>query len=456
MPRDIETTGLTRAVADHVAGLRSEDLPADAVAAAKRLMLDTLGVARAGSDAAGVAESRALMLAQGGAGESLVWTHGDRLPAMAAAFVNGVAAAALDYDSLHEAGVVHADIVVLPAALALAEREHATGRELLAALVVGNDLACRLGMSMRENRGWFLSSLHGVFGAAAAAARILHLDAAATCNALGIALSRTGGTQQPAMERSLTKRMQTAFAAREGLFAALLAEQGITGPQEAFEGRCGLYGLYEEGDQTVVLAELGRRFENVNTSIKKYPSCACNYAAIVATLDLVTRHDIVPSDVAETVVVISPYMDRLVGRPFDPGITPQIAGQFSVQYSIASILLRRRLGVPEIRDDAVCDPAVAALIPHIKVVVDEANSGTFAPVRLAIRMKDGRQFQRQVDEIPGTPENPMTEAELLEKFHACTALGVAPMTEAASVELARRIAALEESDDVSTLFDGIT
>ena len=188
--------GLTTKIAEHFQAVNYEAVPPQAIRATKHLLFDTLVVAIAGRDEAAVVEGRDVILANGGTEESRLWGSQVRVPAMSAAFVNGVAAAALDFDSVHEAGTVHSDIVVAPAVLALAEARGSSGKEVLTALALGDDLASRLGMSTREHSGWFYTSLHGGFAAAAASAKLIGLNAEGIRNAIGIMLSRTGGSQR--------------------------------------------------------------------------------------------------------------------------------------------------------------------------------------------------------------------------------------------------------------------
>ena len=320
-------------LAGHVISTRREDIPDAAVQSSKRLALDTLAVAWAGSAAPGVGEARALLVDEGGKPESTVWAYGGKLPARAAAFINSTSAAALDYDGMRatERGSVHSDSVVLPAALAMAEREHASGRDFLAALVLGNDVVTRLGAaSQLPHKGWYHTSIFGIYGAVAAAARLLRLDQEKTQHAFGIALSQTAATQLPSISYSLTKRFSSSFAAHAGVFSALLAARGITAPREAFEGKFGFYDLYQAGDPAALFADLGRSYPHVETAIKKYPSCACNHTAIEAALHIVRDNDLAPADATAVEVTISPYVDRLVGAPF--------AGDSAVQCAVFGCL----------------------------------------------------------------------------------------------------------------------
>lgn len=444
-------------LAQHVVATRLEDIPAAAVDSSKRLALDTLAVAWAGASAPGVREACELLAEEGGRAESSVWAFGGRLPARAAAFINSTSAAALDYDGMRatERGSVHADSVVLPAALAVAERAHASGRDFLAALVLGNDVVTRLGAaSQLPHRGWYHTSIYGIFGAAAAAARLLRLDATATRHAFGIALSQTAATQLPSMSFSLAKRFSSAFAAHAGVFSALLAARGITAPGEAFEGKFGFYNLYQAGDPVALFADLGRSYPHVETAIKKYPSCACNHTAIEAALALVREHDLAPSDVTAAEVVISPYVHRLVGAPFDPGADPQVAAQFSVQYSIACAILRRRLSVADIQNEAVLEPAIGALARSIRVSVDEARGNSRgATVRFMSRRHGA--LEKRVEHIPGSPAAPIDAADLQQKFRDCTEAGACALGPARAALLAARMGEVETVTDMARCFDGI-
>jgi len=227
---------LSHQLAKHAVTIPYEAIPKPALESAKLFMLDTLAVAWAGSDAPGVREALALLVDEGGRADATVWSGGERLPAMAAAFANSMAASALDYDSIGRTASMHVNIAVLPAALAVAERERASGQDFLAALTIGADLMYRIGKAAKKpNRGFHYTGAFGGFGAAASAARLLRLDATSAGHALGIAFMQASGTQQANIDPSLSKRMLSAFAARAGVNAALLAQRGITAPKEVFE-----------------------------------------------------------------------------------------------------------------------------------------------------------------------------------------------------------------------------
>ena len=457
MNRAARVVTVSGRLAGHVISTRREDIPDAAVQSSKRLALDTLAVAWAGSAAPGVGEARALLVDEGGKPESTVWAYGGKLPARAAAFINSTSAAALDYDGMRatERGSVHSDSVVLPAALAMAEREHASGRDFLAALVLGNDVVTRLGAaSQLPHKGWYHTSIFGIYGAVAAAARLLRLDQEKTQHAFGIALSQTAATQLPSISYSLTKRFSSSFAAHAGVFSALLAARGITAPREAFEGKFGFYDLYQAGDPAALFADLGRSYPHVETAIKKYPSCACNHTAIEAALHIVRDNDLAPADATAVEVTISPYVDRLVGAPFAPGADPQVTAQFSVQYSVACAILRRRLTVADIQDEAVLGEEIGKLARSVKVVVDEAR-GNSRGATVRIRSRKHGLLERHVEHIPGSPASPLTAADLQNKFRECSAAGVSALGKERGDLLYARINDIENVADMAHCFDGI-
>ena len=337
-----------------------------------------------------------------------------------------------------ERGSVHSDRVVLPAAL-----------------VLGNDVVTRLGAaSQLPHKGWYHTSIFGIYGAVAAAARLLKLDQDATQHAFGIALSQTAATQLPNISHSLTKRFSSSFAAHAGVFSALLAARGITAPREAFEGKFGFYDLYQPGDAAALFTDLGRSYPHVETAIKKYPSCACNHTAIEAALHIVRGNDLASADITAVEVTISPYVHRLVGAPFAPGADPQVTAQFSVQYSVACAILLRRLTVADIQDDVVLGTEIGKLARSVKVIVDEARGNSRGAT---VRIKSRRHglLEHHAEHIPGSPGAPLSAADLQNKFRECSASGVSPLGAERGELLYARVNDIESVADMAHCFDGI-
>jgi 2-methylcitrate dehydratase PrpD len=444
-------------LAAHMAKTGFQDLPADAVRAAKEVMLDTLAVAWAATDLPGSRPLHDLAVREGGAKDATLFAYGERVPAAAAALVNGTYAAALDYDCLHEASVMHCDAVILPAALAVAEREAVSGEDFLCAVTLGNDLACRLGLSHRENpAGWFASSVYGCIAAAAVAAKLLKLDARGIRNAMGIAFSNAAGTRQPIAERSFTKRMQTAFAAQTGVQAALLAQAGVNGPAAFLEGEAGVWKLYGKGDVNAVLDGLGKKYLNAEISLKKFPSCAGNHCAIEGASRIVHQNGLKPADIKHARLTVTPFIEKITGQPFNPGSDPQVDAQFNLYYSVASVLLRGHLKIEDIQPPAIFDPAVKPMIDRIEMVVDRSLNTKLSPVTVEIATQDGRTFREHVPYLPGTPETPLSADEVQEKFTSCTGLGVDPLEADRARLLMDRVRGIESVRDMRAFFDGIS
>ena len=348
---------------------------------------------------------------------------------------------------------MHADIVVVPAVLAVAEQNALSGKEFLAAYVAGDEILVRLGLAIQTHPGWFYTSVLGVFAAAAAAGRAMRLDMDGIRSAMGVALSRAAGTQQALVERAQTKRLQSAFAARDGVDAALLAQCGVSAPADMFDGQCGFESLYAKLDHAILLDGLGSDYRFPTLTLKKHASCFCNHAAIEATLDLVARHKLSASDVADASVSISPFMARLVGAPFAPGDAPQVSAQFSVQYSIASTLLRGRFTVDDIQPAAVADEKVGALARRVRVVIDPSNTGKFVPATVSVKTKSGAQFEATASELPGTPAHPMTDTEHRAKVLACLTSGARPMKASQAAKLIEKVDRLESLASMRDLWD---
>ena len=440
-------------LAEWVDQVSYQDLDATTISYAKRFLLDALAVAWAGSRAIGTDSVHAWMTAQGGKPESRVWLSQEYMPATSAAFVNGIYAAALDFDSVHDRATSHPDIVILPALFALSDRQPMHGRDFLAAYVAGAEMHVRLCMGITNNPGWFMTSALGVFASAATAARVLGLGVEGIHTAMGIALSRAAGTQQSLVEGALVKRLQSAFAARDGVEAALLAQCGVTAPKQMFEGERGFNNLYQPLNQARTLSGLGKDFLLQTLTLKNYPSCFCNHAAIVATERLVAEHKLSSASVATCVVRITPYMNRLVGAQFAYGDSPQVAAQFSVQYSVASVLLRGAFRLQDIDTDAVLDPAVMTMVKKIKIEIDETEVGKFTPATVLIETTGGQRLSSTVEAIPGTPEAPLSDTQVRAKAFACFTSGPYAMSAQRAEKFVAQIDSIDQFENMQMFWD---
>jgi 2-methylcitrate dehydratase PrpD len=422
---------IAQELAQRIAALRTEDLPAAAVHWAKVGILDTVGVTLAGSRDPS-ARIVAGVLAAGG-GTSLVFGSTERLCALDATLVNGTAAHALDFDDCSNTLGGHPSAPILPALFALADEGGANGSEFIAAYVAGFETECKLSLGVnfyQYTHGWHPTATLGVFGAAAACARLLRLDAARTATALAIAASLASGIK--ANFGTPVKPLHVGHCARNGLLAALLARDGYSASALAFEHKQGYFEVYNGAgnyDAAKILPAWGRPFDIVEPgiAIKQYPCCGSTHPAIDAMLDLVRAHDVRPRQVERIDAWIHARRLEHTNRP-EPGSAKD--AKFSVQYCLARALADRKLVIEHFEDDAWRDPEVRDLAARVRAAPYgdaqfPADNHFGAEVRVTLR--DGRALSARVDQPYGrTAANPLPPALLKQKFDHCAARALAP------------------------------
>ena len=335
-------------LANYVVNTNYEDIPTDLVELAKKDILDTLGVAIAAGGEAGGKELMTLIEEWGGKPESTVVGYGVKVPAPLAAMVNSTTAHSLDYDDvMFSTG--HVGVTVIPPALAAAERRgNVSGKELIAAVVLGIDVMCRLGEASEPlalGPGWLYTPLYGVFGATAAAGKILGLTADQMANAFGIAYSQAAGNREPVMEGALVKRIQAGFASRAGVFSVLAASKGVTGAINCLEGKFGLFNVYHRGNYLPenLTRDLGKYFAISRLVFKKFPACSATEASAEAAAELAQENNLNFEDMEGVTVHVGEY-SRNCSEPLDKKQNPQsdAEAQFSVPWVVATALVKRR------------------------------------------------------------------------------------------------------------------
>lgn len=426
--------GLTRDIAAWVARCSIEDMPLEVKASARSALLDTTGVILAGAPepvtrivASVVAEDRARPVADQLGGDL-------RTSAEGAALVNGTSGHALDYDDVNMSVRGHPSIAVLPAAFAAAQSAGASGRALLEAYIAGVEVMAKLGRAMggaHYRAGWHATSTLGTLGAAAAAGKLLGLDAQHLAHALAIAVSEASGCQQNF--GTMTKPFHPGHAARCGVHAVRLAARGMTADPTAIEGPLGFFAIFSFGAaQLDGLAEsLGRPFEFVSAglSVKKYPCCFATHRAADGVLAMVEEYDIRPEDV-EAVTVTVPAGGRqplIHDRP-----RTGLEGKFSMPYVMAAAILDRRLVLDTFTDPAVLRPEAQALLTRVTTVEDPAMADAWNPtaqghVMVTVRV-GGREQTRRIEHPRGSREVPLRHDELVDKFRDCAQRALAPET----------------------------
>ena len=454
--------------ATFAAGLRGEALPPAVIEAVRVNLLDTLACATAGSTAPGVAEVVSLATEWGGAPQALVWGSQMRIPAHHAAWVNGVMAHARDYDDTHDAAVLHAGVSVIPAALAAAElNPHATGADLLAGVAVGLELMCRLGVATTIGiieSGFIYSSLFGYFAAAAAAARVAGLDAVGIQNAIGIAYSQAAGTHQVTRDAALTKRMQPGLAAQAGVMAVQLAQRGIRGAQNVFDGIDGLFRTYLSGgyDPARLRNGLGERWEFLDLSYKPYPCCRFDHTAIDAALAVAKQPGFDPAAVTRIEVGVNSQCYQAVCTPPEMRRHPTtvVQAQFSIPFTVAAALIDREVGLRHFTAEGLRRPDILALAARVDCSVDATIerdwSRSISPTALLVQAGNVA-FQHRTDFPSGHPQAPMTAEARRAKLLDCLRVGGSTWPDDAGDRLTATVAdvaTLRQARDVALVMAG--
>ncbi len=445
----------------HFTTLCYEDLPAAAVEAAKKEVLDSLATALGGSGKAGIKELVDMVKEWGGEKQSTIIAYGIKCPAPSAAQVNGTMIHALDYDDGHQAALVHTGCITVSTAFAVAERTgKVSGKELITAIALGGDFMARLGLAGRPGKtalssGWHPTTLLGHFGAAAIAGRIMGLDEDKMTNALGLAYHQAGGAGSGVSDGALAKRMGPGFAAKAGITAALMAERGITGERDPLEGKTGLFNTYMGGDYDpeILTADLGKRFEGVNIGDKPYPCCGLIHACIDAALALKSKHDIHIEQIKEIIAYGGQSIYDL-SQPPEVKRHPRtiIDAQFSVPWVVATAIVKGKVTVDDFTDAAIKRREILQISGKVGgKLVPEMDRHGVGPGGVIIKMKDGAEYKEEVEHCLGSVERPMTFNDITKKFRECAAGSRKPLPKETIDKVIAMVGRLEKLDDAATI-----
>ena len=448
---------ITQDFSAFAASIQLDRLPPDVVARARLLMLDLVGnIVRARHDAEStpplLAAARSLGLA---AGNAAVFGDTARYTPAGAALLNGALGHSLDFDDTHAAGSLHPGCPVIPAALAAGEMSGASGADVLAAIIAGYEVTCRLALALpagdHYQRGYHPTATCGAFGAAAAAARVFGLDAAGVAGALGIALSTSAGSLQFLANGAWTKRFQVGWAAMAGLSAATLAREGFKGASDALDGKHGFLRTYAPNPvPELAIKDLGAKFELMQTAVKPYPSCRFGHAAIDAALALRAELSLQPDEIEAVTIGQSESGMLLVGEPLDKKANPEnvVDGQFSAPFVVSAAFVTGVMGWDSYK--LLDDPQVRALMPKVTCHRDPDVQAEF-PANMSAKMTlhaRGQTFTRMVVVPKGEPSNFLTDAELRAKFHG---LAAPVLGEARTNQLADALLAIDAAPNLGAL-----
>jgi 2-methylcitrate dehydratase PrpD len=428
---------------------RFEDLDSALVEAAKDRIIDVVGCIIAGANAPGCSMVVDLVREWGGKAESTILVHGGMGPAHDVAMANCVMARSADYEPV---GSGHISATTIPTAIAVSEFGKVTGGDLIAALIVGDDLASRVATAanLTNASGWSGSGMSTMFGATAIAGKLLRLDHEQMRNALGIVVNQVAGTIQVAYDRVHSFKLPQGLAARAGIFSAELAAKGFTGVKDPLLSRYGFFPQYCRNYHTEMLTKnLGKEFYAEKT-FKPYPCCRGNHAAIDCALETVVKHTIKPKDIQRVTVNVSPTWQEFIGQPFELAGVPQVNAIFSLRYNVANVLLRRGVKLEHFTEELIRDPQVLDLARKVEVTSTIPPDKNMA-AEVAIEMKDGSRLSAAILAPRGDPNlSPMTREDIKEKYRSCVAFSRTVPQESAEEALGL-LETMEETNDIGNV-----
>ena len=455
---------LSLRLAEHVATMPYEALTPAAIEAAKRSLLDALAVSLGASGLEpACAPFVAQALAAQGAPHCTILGFDEKAPAPLAAFANGALAHALDYEDAYDGAPLHPNAALVPAALAIAEaRGGVSGREFLAALATSCDLVCRLALCVRtpaEAGGWYPPPIYAAYGATAAAARLLGLDARALLDAFTLTLCQaTCSGEIKNSPHAILRAVRDAFPAQTGVIAAQIAARGAPGFDAPFEGEFGFFRLFVAGDYDpdVLLRDLGQHFLGADVSFKPWPSCRGTHAFIEGALALRQAPDYA-ADAVERIDLRGGALQQMLVKPIETKRAPRTAidAKFSLPYTVALALTHGRVALDDFTGEALADPAILALAHRVHHdVTEEFGRGNASSGVMSVHLRSGAVLARTVIEPRGAPANPMSWDDLVTKAIDCAARARRPWRETKTRRLAEIIAELERCDDVGAALAG--
>ncbi|MCJ2067693.1 MmgE/PrpD family protein [Methylobacterium sp. J-030] len=406
------------ALADYAASEGERSLPEDVLHHAKRALIDWFAALLPGADLPPATLLAAALADEFGSdGGAVVYGTGRRAPLRTAALINATASHSIEFDDIFRDAIYHPGCPVIGAALAVAQTLGADGAALLRAIVIGYEVSTRIGVAVQPShyRYWHTTGTIGTFGAAAATASLLGLDAGRFAHALATAATMAAGLQQAFRSDAMSKPLHAGHAAEAGALAALAAGRGVTGALDVLEGDAGFGAAMSRGAEWAhAVADLGRRYNICAMTFKNHGCCGHAFAAIDAALALRPDLDLDAIE-AITIGTYRTALDvtdrRAVATPFE--------GRFSTPFTVASALVHGSVRLDAVAPERLADPQVQALMRRVTMVVDPECEAAFPARRSAvvtITLTDGRSLTQRQPTRKGDPDAPLTDDELADKF----------------------------------------
>ena len=437
-----------------MAATRYRDVPPNVLVDTRRAILDWLGSALAGS-LEPPARLAQLVVAGFGASNDATVFSAPRSSAAGAALANGVASHILELDDIHKGSTIHGAAPIIPAALAVAEREHANGQSFLLAVTLGYEAALRIGEAVNPDhyRFWHPTGTAATFGAAVAAGSLLGLDATQMLDALGTAGTQAAGLWEFNADGAMSKHLHPGKAAFNGVLAADLAAAGFTGATRILEGERGFFrAMARAFDPTRIADGLGKNWKVSENCYKMHSCCGHTHSAIDVALDLRPRAH---ASEIKTIEIETYGPGHEIVKEMNPR-TPY-GGKFSLAYCVGAALVDGRVGLEQFSQErfgpnGVCHAAIAALLQRTRVIVADDLTAKYPaawPTRVTIQLADGSAIRGASDFPRGNPENPVTTEDLEAKFIALVAPRFGNEVAQRGVQLVRTV---ERCDDITVPF----
>jgi len=447
---------LSVSLSQWVADIGYDDLPPSVISDTKLRVLDVIGLSVAGGTTAfgaGVREAGRRLYPSGPS--RLLGTE-ENVSVVGAAFINGALSQALEFDDTHNESIVHMSSPAVAAALAFADESGVGGRDLIRAVAISNEISTRIGSAAPgqfHKRGFHPTGLFTPFGVSWATGALLGLGVEQMVNAAGIVGSFAAGLLECWVDGTQSKFLHPGWAAQSGISAAFLAQSGITGPGQVLEGRFGLFASHLQSGEGLDLAritrDLGTHWESQNASFKPYPAAHVIHPYIDAALRLRKDYGFAASDIASITCTVAPYIVGIVCEPRDEKRRPRTDshGRVSMQYTIAETLALGRLDKNSYAPASLRDPEILALADKVEMEVDPGFPGPeqfMGKIRVALH--DGRSLVWTEEFNRGSPQNPLSAADIIGKFERNVPDVIAPGDAARLVDV---VLALETLDDAS-------
>ena len=461
-----DNASLTRELAEYIHGVTYESIPANVIQRAKEAVIDGIGVTLSGVNADCTRLIRQYIAGLGLSGKATVIGQDQTLPAEFAALANGVSAHALDYDDTQISTLpdrvygllTHPTTPVLSAAIPAAEEIGASGKDTLTAFCTGVEVACKVAEAIRPyhyQNGFHSTGTIGIFGAAAAAAKLRGMDTEMIAQALGIAASKSSGIR--VAFGTMTKPYHAGAAAQGGIVATELARIGYRTAPEALDGPWGYFQVAGSGvDPEAIEGKLGNPYTFVDpgVSIKPYPCGSLSHPSMDAMLDLILEHDIKADDVSE--VRIGTTSNVLAALRY-PTPTDELEAKFSIPFCMGILLLERAGGIAQFTDEVVLRSDVQEMMARVEPYLHEDLEALgFQRIRslIEVQLRDGTVLSTEASTSRGTPERPMSVEELAGKFGDCAQGLLADDVQAKVIDMVYHLDEVDSVRDLTALLKG--